>query len=69
VRLLYATQTNVRPPTFVISTNQPTDIGESYLRFLKHQFRKAYGFEGTPIRILLRARRKKQIRTTKNIER
>jgi len=69
VRLFYATQTNVRPPTFVISTNQPTDIGESYLRFLKAQFRKAYGFEGTPIRILLRARRKKQIRTTKNAER
>jgi GTP-binding protein len=69
VRLFYATQTNVRPPTFVISTNQPTDIGESYLRFLKHQFRKAYGFEGTPIRILLRARRKKQIRTTKSAER
>jgi GTP-binding protein len=68
VRLFYATQTNVRPPTFVISTNQPTDIGQAYLRFLTHQFRKAYGFEGTPIRILLRARRKKQIRTTKTAE-
>ena len=60
VRLYYATQTNVRPPTFVISTNQPTDIKEDYLRFLTKQLRKAYGFEGTPIRILLRARRKKQ---------
>ena len=60
VRLYYATQINVRPPTFVISTNQPTDIKEDYLRFLTKQIRKAYGFEGTPLRIVLRARRKKQ---------
>ncbi|HEV3031296.1 MAG TPA: ribosome biogenesis GTPase Der [Polyangia bacterium] len=60
VRLYYATQTNVRPPTFVVSTNQPDDIGQAYLRFLTKQLRNAYGFEGTPIRIHLRARRKKQ---------
>ncbi|HVX94507.1 MAG TPA: ribosome biogenesis GTPase Der [Polyangia bacterium] len=60
VRLYYATQTDVRPPTFVVSTNQPDDIGPAYLRFLTNQLRKAYGFEGTPIRIVLRARRKKQ---------
>jgi GTPase len=59
VRLYYTTQTGVRPPTFVVSTNQPTDIKEDYLRFLMKQLRKAYGFEGTPIRIVLRARRKK----------
>jgi len=59
VRLYYATQTGVRPPTFVVSTNQPTDIKEDYLRFLTKQLRKAYGFEGTPLRIVLRARRKK----------
>jgi GTP-binding protein len=59
VRLYYATQTGVRPPTFVVSTNQPGDIGQAYLRFLTNQLRKAYGFEGTPLRILLRARRKK----------
>ncbi|HVU49852.1 MAG TPA: ribosome biogenesis GTPase Der [Polyangia bacterium] len=60
VRLFYATQTGVRPPTFVVSTNQPGDIGQAYLRFLTNQLRKAYGFEGTPLRIVLRARRKKQ---------
>ena len=43
-----------------MSTNQPGDIGAAYLRFLTNQLRKAYGFEGTPLRILLRARRKKQ---------
>ena len=61
VRLYYATQSSVRPPTFVVSTNQPGDIGAAYLRFLTNQLRKAYGFEGSPLRIVLRARRKKQL--------
>jgi GTP-binding protein len=62
VRLYYATQAGVRPPTFVISTNQPTDIGQAYRRFLTNQIRKAHGFEGTPIRIILRAHRQRQTR-------
>src|SRR5262249_75124 len=60
VRLYYATQTSVRPPTFVVSTNQPAAVGHSYRRFLVNQFRKAYGFEATPIRIIMRARRQRQ---------
>jgi GTP-binding protein len=60
VRLYYITQAAVRPPTFFISTNQPADVGYSYRRFLINQLRKAYGFEGTPIRIVLRAHRQKR---------
>jgi GTP-binding protein len=60
VRLYYATQAGVRPPTFVISTNHPDDIGQAYRRFLAGQLRKAYGFEGTPVRIILRARKQRQ---------
>ena len=48
VRLYYATQAGVRPPTFFVSTNHPTEIGFAYRRFLMNQLRKAYGFEGTP---------------------
>ena len=59
VKLFYATQTSVRPPTFVVSTNHPTDIGQSYRRFLVNQLRKAYGFEGTPVRVVFRARKQK----------
>jgi GTPase len=62
VRLYYATQAGVRPPTFVISTNQPTAIGYAYRRFLMNQIRKAHGFEGTPVRIVLRAHRQRQSR-------
>lgn len=60
VRLFYVTQTSVRPPTFIISTNLPDAVGHSYRRFLINQFRKAYGFEATPIRIIMRARKQRQ---------
>jgi GTP-binding protein len=59
VKLFYATQTSVCPPTFVVSTNHPTDIGQAYRRFLMNQLRKAYGFEGTPVRVVFRARKQK----------
>ena len=60
VRLYYATQTAVRPPTFFVSTNYPTDIGFAYRRFLINQLRKAHGFEGTPLRLVFRAHTQKQ---------
>ena len=60
VRLYYATQASVRPPTFFVSTNHAADIGYSYRRFLVNQLRKAYGFEGTPVRLVFRAHRQKK---------
>jgi len=60
VRLYFATQAQIRPPTFVFSANHPTAVPVSYRRFLANQVRRAYGFEGTPIRIVLRAHRKKR---------
>jgi GTP-binding protein len=60
VRLYYITQAGVRPPTFFVSTNHPSDISFAYRRFLTNQLRKAYGFEGTPVRIVFRAHRQKQ---------
>ncbi len=60
VRLYYATQASSSPPTFFISTNQPAAIGYAYRRFLVNQIRKTYGFEGAPIRIVLRAHRQKR---------
>jgi GTP-binding protein len=60
VRLYFATQPSVRPPTFFISTNHAADIGHSYRRFLVNQLRKAYGFEGTPVRLVFRAHAQKK---------
>ena len=50
----------MRPPTFFVSTNHATDIGHSYRRFLVNQLRKAYGFEGTPVRLVFRAHAQKK---------
>lgn len=60
IKLLYATQVAVKPPTFVIFVNQPKGVPEHYLRYLQNGFRAAWGFIGTPIRLRLRARREQE---------
>lgn len=59
VRILYATQTAIEPPEFVIFTNVATDLHFSYERFLTNQLRGEFGFEGTPIRLKVKRRAKK----------
>jgi GTPase len=56
VRILYAAQTSVAPPTFVFFTNVATSFHFSYERYLVNQLREAFGFEGTPLRIQVRSR-------------
>ena len=58
VRILYAAQTAVAPPTFVFFTNVATQFHFSYERFLVNQLREAFGFIGSPIRIHVRRRTK-----------
>ena len=60
VRILYAAQTGIAPPTFVFFTNVETKFHFSYERFLVNQLRERFGFEGTPIRFHVRTRRRKQ---------
>jgi GTP-binding protein len=57
VRVLYAAQTAVAPPTFVFFTNVATTFHFSYERFLVNQIREAFGFVGSPIRLHVRRRR------------
>ncbi len=54
VKLRYATQASVEPPTFVIFSNLPREIPDSYLRYLINGFRERWGFHGSPLRIQLR---------------
>jgi GTPase len=56
VKLLYATQVSVAPPTFVVWSNLPDEVPESYVRYLYNGFRDAWGFVGAPLRIHLRYR-------------
>jgi GTP-binding protein len=58
VKLYYISQVAVAPPTFVLFTNEPRGIGESYQRYLTRRLRENYGFTGTPLRLLFRHRRK-----------
>ena len=58
VRILYAAQTGVAPPTFVFFTNVATSFHFSYSRFLENRLRESFGLEGTPIRIQVRRRAK-----------
>ena len=55
-KIFYATQAGVAPPTFVIFVNDPELIHFSYRRFLENRIREAYGFLGTPIRLVWRQR-------------
>ena len=57
VRILYAAQVGVAPPTFALFTNVQTELHFSYERFLKNRLREKFGFSGTPIRIQLRKRK------------
>ncbi|WLR53110.1 ribosome biogenesis GTPase Der [Bacillus tianshenii] len=56
LKIFYATQVAVKPPTFVVFVNDPELMHFSYKRFIENQIREAFGFKGTPVRILSRAR-------------
>lgn len=54
LKINYATQVAVKPPTFVLFVNDPALMHFSYERYLDNQIRNAFGFVGTPIRIYSR---------------
>ena len=54
VRLRYATQPKARPPTIVIFANHPSQLPDSYVRYLENSLREAFDLAGTPLRITLR---------------
>ena len=58
VRIMYATQRGVAPPTFVLFTNVATEFHFSYERYLVNRLRETFGLEGTPIRLQIRRREK-----------
>jgi GTP-binding protein len=59
VRILFGSQIGIAPPTFAVSINHPVDLHFSYRRYLENRIREAFGFEGSPIRIKVRHRRRK----------
>ena len=57
-RLYYMTQVETAPPVFVIIASAPDSVHFSYQRFVVNELRKAFGFEGVPVRVVYREKRK-----------
>lgn len=55
LKIYYATQVSVKPPTFVLFVNDTKLMHFSYERYIENYLRRSFGFEGTPIRIAVRA--------------
>jgi GTP-binding protein len=58
VKLYYMTQAGTEPPAFVIFSNYKDAIKDSHLRFIEKKLREYFGFEGTPLKIFVRSKRK-----------
>jgi GTP-binding protein len=51
LRIYYATQVGISPPSFIFFVNDPRSVHFSYHRYLENQLREAFGFEGSPLRL------------------
>jgi len=60
LKIYYATEVSVQPPTFVIFVNDEGLVHFSYKRYMENYFRKTFGFAGTPIKIIFRNRGKEE---------
>ena len=58
LKINYATQVGVMPPTFILFVNNPELMHFSYLRYIENCLRKAKNFEGTPIKLIVRSKTK-----------
>jgi GTP-binding protein len=54
LKFYYATQVGTNPPRFMIFTNRPKDIKDSYTRYIERIFRQEHGFAGSPIRLIFK---------------
>lgn len=54
LKILYSTQVGIKPPTFIFFVNDPKIMHFSYRRYLENKIRDSFGFQGTPIRLVVR---------------
>ncbi len=54
LKIFYATQVSIKPPTFILFVNDKKLMHFSYLRYIENQMRDAFGFEGTPVHFIVR---------------
>lgn len=60
-KIYYGTQVSTQPPTFALFVNDAKRFNDNYRRYIERQFRKQLGFEGTPIRVLWRSKKVREM--------
>ena len=60
LRIYFATQVKIKPPTFVLFVNNPELMHFSYQRYLENKLRESFGFEGTPLHMIVRAKNEEE---------
>ncbi|MBQ2140131.1 MAG: ribosome biogenesis GTPase Der [Acidaminococcaceae bacterium] len=61
LKIYFVTQVKIKPPTFVLFVNNPEIMHFSYQRYLENKLREAFGFEGTPIQMIIRAKNEEDL--------
>jgi GTPase len=57
LKIYYTTQVSIKPPTFIFFVNEPEIVHFSYRRYLENKLREAFGFEGTPLHLIMRGKK------------
>lgn len=66
-KIYYGTQVKTQPPTIALFVNDPVRFNDNYRRYMESQFRKQLGFKGTPLRLLWRGKKAREVEgPTKN---
>lgn len=60
-RIYYGTQVSTKPPTITLFVNDPKLLGDNYRRYIERQFRQSLGFNGTPIRLIWRGKKVREM--------
>lgn len=60
LKIFFTTQADIKPPTFIFFVNEPELMHFSYLRFLENKLRESFGFEGTPLKLVVRGRKEEE---------
>ncbi|MBR1646647.1 MAG: ribosome biogenesis GTPase Der [Selenomonadaceae bacterium] len=59
-KIFFVTQADICPPRFIIFVNEPELMHFSYLRFIENRLRESFGFEGTPLKFIVRKHKQKE---------
>ncbi|MGM9540280.1 ribosome biogenesis GTPase Der [Anaerovibrio sp.] len=60
LKIFFMTQADIQPPKFIVFVNDPELMHFSYLRFLENRLRESFGFEGTPLKLIVRGRKEEE---------